>query len=341
MAAARNTESYESIMRSIAAGQFKPVYLLMGEESYYIDKIVQAIEEHALTEEDKAFNMEVFYGMDANIGEVVNCAKRYPMGAERSVVELREAQHVREMDSLLFYLQNPQPTTILVITYKQGTADRRKKWVSLIASQGVVFESAKLREDQLPALIATYARDHGRAIDIKSAMLIADSIGSDLSRLFGALDKLFLSVPEGSAIDAGLIEKHIGISKDFNYFELQNALVEKNVFKANQIIKYFDNNQKANPIQMILPMMFRFFSGLMAAYYVPGTKSPENIAAYLGMSRWQVERSVFPAMRKYTAGKVLQILAEIRKTDARSKGGYGSKTESGDLIKELLFFILH
>ncbi len=341
MAAAKNTETYESIMRDIAACRFKPVYLLMGEENYFIDKIVQAVEAHALSEDEKAFNLEVFYGIDADMGEVVNSAKRYPLGAERSVVELREAQHMKNMDDLVQYLQNCQPSTILVITYKQGKADRRKKWVSLIASQGVVFESAKLKEEKLPSMVVSYAKDNNHAIDMKSAMLIAEHIGSDLSRLFGALDKLFIALPKNAAINAEMVEKYIGISKDFNYFELQNALVEKDVFKVNQIINYFEKNPKANPIQMITPLLFRYYSVLMSAYYVPGVKSPDNMAAYLGMQRWQVERNVYPAMKRYTAGKVLQILGKIRETDARSKGGYGSGTGSKDLLKELLFFILH
>lgn len=339
---AKKAWTYEEIMRDIAQRHFKPVYFLMGEESFYIDRIVESIERNALATEERGFNLQVFYGMDADLGSVINSAKSYPMGAEHSVVELREAQHMKSLDDLTFYLQNPQPTTILVITYKNGSVDRRKKFATTIASIGVLFESAKVRENQLPALVTSYAREHGYVVDNKSSVMIAESVGNDLSRLYGELDKLFVAMSSMNTrnISSEIVERHIGISKDFNYFELQNALINKDVFKANQIVKYFDKNQKAKPIQVTLPILFRFFSSLMVAYYAPD-RSERGLASYLGMADWQVRYNILPAMKHYSARKVLEILEEIRATDEKSKGIGGSKYNPGELLKQLIFFILH
>lgn len=339
---AQKVWTYEEIMRDIVQKHFLPVYLLMGEESYYIDRIVEAIEKNALTPDERAFNLQTFYGMDADIGAVINSAKSYPMGAEHSVVELREAQHMNSIDDIAFYLQNPQPTTILVITYKHGGVDKRKKIIARIASVGVLFESPKIKDSQLPSLIVSYARENGYVVNQKTASVISESIGSDLSRLYGELDKLFVALSASNArnITPEMVEHHIGISKEFNYFELQNALVGKDIFKANQIIKYFDKNPKANPIQVTLPMLFRFFSNLMIAHYSPD-RSEHGLSAYMGMADWQVRYNILPALKNYNARKVLQILNEIRLTDGKSKGVGASKVSPGDLLKELIFFILH
>lgn len=342
MAAAKTTGwTYDSIMRDVVQKQFKPVYLLVGEESYYIDRIVEAIENAALSEDEKAFNLYKYYGMDANLGTVINSAKSYPMGAQYNVVELREAQQMKSLDDLSAYMQNPQPTTILIITYKNEKIDKRKKFVSAIASMGVLYETPKVRDNQLPGMVMRYVNEHGYSIDNRSASIISESIGADLSRLYGELDKLFFAMPEGErAITPEFVELHIGISKDFNYFELQDALITKNVFKANQIINYFDKNEKANPIQMILPSLFRFFSNLMVAHYT-ADKSSGGLALTLGMSDWQVRNNILPALKNYNARKVLQILEEIRAADEKSKGMNGSKVPSGDLLKSLMYVILH
>ena len=342
MAAAKTTGwTYDSIMRDVVQKQFKPVYLLVGEESYYIDRIVEAIENAALSEDEKAFNLYKYYGMDANLGTVINSAKSYPMGAQYNVVELREAQQMKSLDDLSAYMQNPQPTTILIITYKNEKIDKRKKFVSAIASMGVLYETPKVRDNQLPGMVMRYVNEHGYSIDNRSASIISESIGADLSRLYGELDKLFFAMPEGErAITPEFVELHIGISKDFNYFELQDALITKNVFKANQIINYFDKNEKANPIQKILPSLFRFFSNLMVAHYA-ADKSSGGLSLALGMSDWQVRNNILPALKNYNARKVLQILEEIRAADEKSKGMNGSKVPSGDLLKSLMYVILH
>jgi len=341
MAAARSVLSYENLMRDIARKHFSPVYLLMGEEHYYIDRIAEAIIQNALTEEERGFNLSTFYGLDADLGSVINSAKSYPMGASHSVVFLREAQYLKNLDDLTYYLQHPQLSTILIITYKNGMMDRRKKLISLIESQGVLFESNKPKENELPRLVCEYVIQRGFNIDQKSAQIISDSVGTDLSRMYGELDKLMTSMPENKKnITPQIVQDQIGISKDFNYFELQNALIVKDIFKANQIANYFDKNQKQNPLQVLLPMLSRFFASLMVAYYSPD-RSERGIANYMGITDWQVRRNIFPAFQNYSAVKVLHILDEIRSTDEKLKGVGGTKISTGDLLKQLIYFILH
>ena len=332
--------TFEEILKDINARNFKPVYLLMGEEPYFIDRLLDAIVSNALPMEERDFCLTTFYGADTTANAVINTARSFPMGS-RMVVVVKNANELKDIEELSVYLQNPQPTTVLVLVNKNGNFDRRKKFVSRAASIGVVFESQKVRESQLSGIIATFFRQKGYTADVKSVSLIADSIGSDLTRLYGEMTKLVNSLtPEVKVITPELVEQHIGISKDFNIYEFQNALIARDSFKAFQIAKYFDDNPKQNPIQAVLPSLFRLFSQLMIAYYSPG-KDKNSVAQYLGIQPWQVERNIFPAMRNYSAAKVLSILSVIRDTDEKSKGFGGSKVANGDLLKQLVFFILH
>jgi DNA polymerase-3 subunit delta len=332
--------TFEDILKDINARNFKPVYLLMGEEPYFIDRLLDAIVSNALPMEERDFCLTTFYGADTTANAVINTARSFPMGS-RMVVVVKNANELKDIEELSVYLQNPQPTTVLVLVNKNGNFDRRKKFVSRAASIGVVFESQKVKESQLSGIIATFFRQKGYTADVKSVSLIADSIGSDLTRLYGEMTKLVNSLtPEVKVITPELVEQHIGISKDFNIYEFQNALIAKDSFKAFQIAKYFDDNPKQNPIQAVLPSLFRLFSQLMIAYYSPG-KDKNSVAQYLGIQPWQVERNIFPAMRNYSAAKVLSILSVIRDTDEKSKGFGGSKVANGDLLKQLVFFILH
>lgn len=332
--------TFEDILKDINARNFKPVYLLMGEEPYFIDRLLDAIVSNALPMEERDFCLTTFYGADTTANAVINTARSFPMGS-RMVVVVKNANELKDIEELSVYLQNPQPTTVLVLVNKNGNFDRRKKFVSRAASIGVVFESQKVKESQLSGIIATFFRQKGYTADVKSVSLIADSIGSDLTRLYGEMTKLVNSLtPEVKVITPELVEQHIGISKDFNIYEFQNALIARDSFKAFQIAKYFDDNPKQNPIQAVLPSLFRLFSQLMIAYYSPG-KDKNSVAQYLGIQPWQVERNIFPAMRNYSAAKVLSILSVIRDTDEKSKGFGGSKVANGDLLKQLVFFILH
>ncbi len=252
--------AFDAVMRDLRAGKFAPVYVLMGEESYYIDKISDFIAENALAPEERDFNLSVVFGSDVQPNSIIDMARRFPMMAERQVVIVKEAQNIRNWDRIEKYMEKPVPTTVLVICYKNGTIDGRKKIVAKAMATGVVFESKKKRDYELPAFIEHYLKTHGKAtIDPKSAQMIADHIGADLSRIAGELDKLLLSLPENDRrITPEIVEAGIGVSKDFNGFELRNAIVNRDVAKANLILDYFYCNPKAGNAYMLIPVVLLF-----------------------------------------------------------------------------------
>lgn len=333
--------TYETIMSELKGGTFRPVYYLMGEEGYFTDRITDYIMENALDEVERDFNLTVYYGLDTDIDTVVTAAKRFPMMAERQVIVVKEAQMLKNIDSLLFYLQAPQPTTVLVFAHKNGSLDKRKKVAAELERSGVVLDSKKMREDQLPSFINSYLREKGLVADNKSLQMMRESVGADLSRLAGEIDKLAIALPQGAVnITPELVEEHVGISKEYNNFELQNALVDKDILKANKIIQYFARNPKKNPIQMTLALLFSFFSNVMMCYYAPD-KSERGIAEFLGLrSTWGVGDYV-KAMRNYRAIHVMEILHLIRLADAQSKGAEGTLVPDGEIMRELMYKILH
>ena len=333
--------TYESIMSELKSGIYHPVYYLMGEEGYYTDKITDYIIENSLTEVERDFNLTIFYGLESDIDTIVTAAKRFPMMAERQVIVVREAQLLKNIDNLLFYLQNPQPTTVLLFAHKNGSIDKRKKVAAELERKGVVLDSKKMKDEQLPAFINACMRDKGLTSDNKSVQMIRESIGADLSRIAGEIDKLAIALPQGTtAITPELVEEHIGISKEYNNFELQNALVNKDIYKANKIINYFARNPKKNPIQMTLALLFSFFSNVMMSYYAPD-KSERGVAEFLGLrSTWGVGDYI-KAMRNYKAVHVMEILHLIRLADAQSKGAEGTQIPDGEIMRELLYKILH
>lgn len=331
----------DDILKELRAKQYRPVYYLMGEEPYYIDLIADYITDNILTETEKEFNLTVVYGADVDIATVINAAKRYPMMSEHQVVVVKEAQNIRNMEELSYYLQKPLLSTILVICHKHGVLDRRKKLAAEIEKTGVLFESKKVKDAQLPAFITSYMKRKGIDVEPKATAMLADFVGADLSRLTGELEKLIITLPKGhTRVTPEQIEKNIGISKDYNNFELRSALVEKDVLKANKIIKYFEENPKINPIQMTLSLLFGFFSNLMLAYYAP-EKSEQGIANMLGLrTPWQA-KDYLAAMRRYNGVKTMQIIGEIRYADAKSKGVGNPSLSDGDILRELVFKILH
>ena len=290
--------TYEEIARELKNRIYKPVYYLMGEESYYIDRISEYIAQTVLNENEKEFNQTIVYGADTDIATVINAAKRYPMMSKYQVVIVKEAQNIKNIEELVYYLQKPLDSTILVLCHKHGTLDRRKKLAAEIEKVGVLFESKKIKDAQLPGFISSYLKRRSVEIEPKASEMMAEFVGADLSRMAGELEKLIITLPRGQKrITPEQIERNIGISKDYNNFELRNALVAKDVFKANQIIKYFEENPKTNPLQMTLSVLFNFFSNLMLAYYAPD-KSEQGIANQLGLkSSWQ-SKDYMVAMRK-------------------------------------------
>jgi len=342
MAEAKNV-TYEGIMADLKAGNYAPVYYLMGEESYYIDRISDYIAEHALAPEERDFNQTIMFGSDVTAAQVADTARRYPMMAERQVVIVKEAQNIKQTDQLEKYFKKPMTQTVLVMCHKNGTIDGRKReYVKSIREAGVLFESKKLRDRDLPVFIEKYLRDRQVSIDPKSTQLIADSIGADLNRLTSELDKVIISLPQDDRrVTPQVVEDQIGVSKDFNAFELRDAIVNRNVFKANQIIKYFDNNPKAGSIYSFLPMLFNFFQNLMIAFYAPKKQSQEGVAEWLDLRSPWAAKDYMTGMRNYSGMKVMQIIGKIREIDAKSKGLDNPNTPPGELMKELIFYILH
>lgn len=333
--------TYEDIAKDIKNGKFAPVYLLMGEEDYYIDRISDYIVEKALDENEKEFNLTIMYGLDTDMASVVNNAKRYPMMSEHQVVVVKEAQNLRSWEELSFYMQKPLTSTILVFCYKHGTLDRRKKIVAEIERNGVVFESKKLKENLLPGFITAYMKRRKMEIDDTAAQLMAEFVGNDLNRLAGELDKLIITMPKDrNRITPVEIERNIGISKDYNNFELKNALITKDTLKANKIVKYFSDNPKSNPLQPTLALLFNYFSNLMVAYYAP-ERTENSVAAYLGLKSPWLAKEYIAGMKAYTGVKVMNIITQIRLCDARSKGIGNVSLSPGELLRELVYFILH
>lgn len=333
--------TYEEIVRNLKNRVYSPVYFLMGEEDYYIDRISDYIMDTVLSEVEKEFNLTVLYGADTDMAGVINAAKRYPMMSEHQVIVVKEAQGLKGMEDLVYYLQKPLLSTILVFCYKHGTLDRRKKITAEIEKAGVLFESKKLKDTQLPGFISSFLKRKKVEIEPKASEMIAEFVGTDLNRLAGELEKLIITLPPGATrITPEQIERNIGISKDYNNFELRSALIEKDVLKANRIVKYFNDNPKNNPLQLTLAVLFNCFSNLMLAYYAP-EKTEQGIAAQLGLrSPWQ-SREYMAAMRRYKGIKVMQIIEAIRTCDAKSKGIDNSSMSDGDLLKELVYVILH
>lgn len=333
--------TYESIMSELKGGTYRPVYYLMGEEGYFTDRITDYIIENALNEVERDFNLTVFYGLETDMDAVVTAARRFPMMAERQVVVVKEAQMIKNTDALLYYLQMPQPTTVLVFAHKNGSLDKRKKVATELDKCGVVLDSKRMRDDQLPQFINSYLKEKGLVADAKSVLMIRESIGSDLARIAGEIDKLSIALPQGvNVVSPELVEEHIGISKEYNNFELQNAIVNKDVYKANKIINYFAANSKKNPIQMTLALLFSFFSNLMMSYYAPD-RSERGVAEFLGLkSAWGVGDYI-KAMKNYKAMHVMEVLHLIRLADACSKGAEGSQVSDGEIMRELLFRIMH
>lgn len=343
MAEKKATVTFDAIMRDLKSGKYAPVYILMGDESYYIDRITDYIAENVLDPDDRDFNQTVVFGADTTAAQVVDMAKGYPvMPAAHRVVIVKEAQGLKSLDALERYFEKPLASTLLVIAYKNGTIDRRKKVVGKAEAVGVVFESKKKRDYELPTFIETYLKKNHVVIDPKSAAMIAEHIGADLSRLISELDKVMISLPDDNRrVTPDIVEREIGVSKEFNIFELKTAIIERNVFKANQIVKYFDKNPKAGSLFSCLPLLYTFFQNLMVAFYAPDKNNDNNLAAFLELKSVWALKDYRVGMRNFSAMKTLQILAKIRETDAKSKGLDSLNTSTDDLMRELIFFILH
>jgi DNA polymerase-3 subunit delta len=328
------------IVNDIKAGNIKPIYFLMGEESYYIDKLSDYIEQNVLSEDEKGFNQTVLYGRDVTIEDIVSTAKRYPMMAERQVVIVKEAQDLsRTIDKLESYVENPMPSTVLVFCYKYKTLDKRKKMTKILAKNGVVYESKKLYENQVGEWIKRILSGKSYSIEPKANAMLVEFLGTDLSKIINELEKLQIILPKGSTITPHHIEENIGFSKDFNIFELRKAIGDRNQLKAYTIVDNFAQNPKDNPMVLTTSLVFSFFVQLLK-YHGLKDKNPKNVAAALGVNPFFL-KDYDVALKNYPMRKVSQIVGSLRDVDVKSKGVGANALSQSDLLREMLFKIFN
>ena len=330
---------YQDIITQIDNKVFKPVYFLMGDETYYIDKISNYISENILTNEEKEFNQITLYGKDTDIPTIISESKQFPFGAAYRVVVIKEAQEIRSIDKLENYLQNPSPTTILVISFKYKKIDRRKSFGKNLSKNSVLFESKKIYENQIPNWIKEIVKKNGFTIDEKSAIILKEYLGTDLTKIYNELSKLFLNLNAGEKITPVIIEENIGISKEFNVYELQNALGERDILKSNRIIKYLSDNPKKNPFIVTISSLFSYFQKVMI-YQSLKDKSRQNIVTELRINPFFVSQYE-KAAKNYNMSKLFKIFGLLKEYDLKSKGINNPSTPQEELLKELTFKILH
>lgn len=331
-------EQVKQIIGDIKQGNIAPIYFLMGEEPYYIDGISDFIEDHLLSEEEKGFNQMVLYGRDVTIEDIVSNAKRYPMMAEKQVVIVKEAQELsRTIENLVSYVENPQPTTVLVICYKYKKLDARKKLAKAFKKTGVLFESSKLYENQVPDWIRRVLAGKGYTITPKASQMLTEFLGNDLSKVNNELEKLQLIIKPGEQITPQIVEENIGISKDYNNFELQSAIATKDIKKAFGIVQYFGQNPKNHPIVMTVALLYSFFSKLLKYHSISDKSTAPKL---LGVNPYFI-KEYQEAARNYPMKKVSAIVSAIRDIDMKSKGVGASNLSQGDLLKELLVKIFN
>ena len=331
--------TFDQIIDKLKNKIYYPVYFLSGEEAYYIDEISDYIEKNVLNDVEKEFNQTVIYGRETTVQSIISAAKRYPMMANYQVVIVKEAQDVPKIEELEKYLENPLASTLLVFNYKYKKIDKRRTFAKLIDKKGVLFESKKLYDNQIPAWIYSYVFQKGYQITPKANAMLAEYLGADLGKIVNEISKLILNIPPKAEISETLVEQNIGISKDFNIFELQNAIGSRNIVKANQIANYFAASPKENPLVKTIIMLFSYFSKLLI-YHQLADKSRNNVASALSIVPNFV-KDYETAARNYPPHKLINIVSILREYDLRSKGVNNVSTSEGEMLREMLFRILH
>ena len=318
---------------------YRQVYFLYGDEPYYIDEISNFIEKNVLSDTEKEFNQNIVYGIDIDVNTIISYARQFPMMANYNVLIIKEAQNIKNIEDLSLYIKNPLDSTILVICYKYKKIDKRKEFAKLVSKKGILFESKKIYDNKIPQWIENYVKANKYSITPKACALLTENLGNDLGKIVNEINKLLINIPENTKIDDQLIEKYIGINKDFNVFEFQMALSEKNIFKANQIANYFAANAKDNPLVKIIPILYAFFSKLLI-YCQLKDKSRNNAASVLSISPFFVYQYQKAAL-KFSFKKNLKIINYLKEYDLKSKGIDSGSATDGELLKELVFKILH
>jgi len=332
--------TFEQLLTDLKNKIYKPIYFLSGEEPYFIDEISNFIQNNVLNNDEKTFNLHVLYGKDADIRTVINTAKRYPMMANYQVVIVKEAQQIKNFDDLIHYIEKPLVSTILVINYKYNKPDKRKKVFKALMEKSVYFSSDRIYENKIADWITTYLKKKNYSIEPKAAELLTEFLGNEIGKIVNEIEKLIILLPaKQNRITTELIERNIGISKDFNNFELNKALSMRNVYKANQIINHFAANQKTNPLPVTLTMLYSYFSKVLC-YHFLHDKSRDNVATQLGIRSFLIPEYEMAAKR-YSRGKVMEIIGLLQEYDLKSKGVGSVSASEGDLLKELIYRILH
>lgn len=351
----------DQILLDLKRKIFKPIYFLCGEEAHYIDVISDYIELNVLSETDREFNQTVVYGKDVELAGIIGLAKQFPMMSEYNVVIVKEAQNIKELnkkaedetevtevtktnsnsatEQFLHYINNPQPSTILVFCFKYKTLDKRSALSKALQKKAVYLESSKLYDNQVPDWINTYVKEKGFLIGPKATFLLSEFLGNELSKISNEIDKLLISLPPGKEITSELVQDNIGISKDYNVFELQDALAKKDILKANRIINYFASNEKQHPAPMVLSLLYGYFSKVFK-YHFLADKSKFNAAKELGVNPFFVD-GYAKASLNYNSQKLRYIFSCLKEYDLKSKGVENSSIPYGELMKELVFKILH
>jgi len=350
----------DKILLDLKRRIFKPVYFLCGEEAHYIDLISDYIEHNVLEEADREFNQTVVYGKDADLVSILGLAKQFPMMGDHTVVIVKEAQNLKELNKsaggdddapsakgnanggaqqFLNYINNPQPTTILVFAFKYKTIDKRSAIAKALQKSAVYMESSKLYDNQVPEWIGGYVKEKNYTIGPKATFLMAEFLGNDLSKISNEINKLLINLPAGKEITTELVQDNIGISKDYNVFELQDALAKKDILKANRIINYFSSNEKEHPTVMVLSSLYGYFSKILKYHFVPD-KSKFAAAAALGVNPYFIDGYAKAALN-YPSAKLKQIFSYLKECDLKAKGVDNSSISNGELLKELVFKILH
>jgi len=330
--------TFDQILQSLKKKDYSSVYFLSGEEPYYIDVIANFIEENVLEEADKGFNQLVLYGKDVDLQNVINLAKQFPMMGDKQVIIVREAQDIKNFDALEAYIKQPQTSTILVFCYKGKSLDKRKTLAKTIDKSGVLFESKKLYENQLPEWITKYISSKGFTVSPKAAILLSEFLGNDLSKITNEVDKLCILIPAGSLISPEIIEKNVGISKDYNIFELNNAIGAKDFDKVMRIVQYFAANPKGNPFVVTISTLHGFFLKVMTYHFAPD-KNPDSLAALMKVNKFFMKDYQLAA-KNYPPKKISAIFELLNEYDLKSKGVNNPSVEDGELLKELVYKIL-
>lgn len=331
---------FSEILQNLKKGIYHPIYLLQGEEAYFIDEIADYIEKNVLTEAERGFNQTVFYGKDSDPITIAESSLRFPMMASKQVIMVKEAQSLSKIETLTSYAEKPLESTILVLVYKYKNLDSRTKLAKAIKKNGVVFTSKKLYENKIPGWIDNFLKTHNYTITPQAAQLLTSYLGTDLSKVANELNKLVIAVKDTNRITPEHIEKNIGLSKDFNLLELQNALGEKNILKANKIVQYFASNPTLNPIQKTIAGLYFYFSKLFTYHFLKD-KSERNVAAELRVHPFFV-RDYVSAAKRYSPTKLYEIMGILREYDMKSKGfQVSTMVDMGEIQKEMIYKILH